>query len=466
MFVPLVAAGAGENSAHAQGNRQDPDAFINQQHAVEQRLRETFDAEVGDTQRALFDWGGWYTTNLFIFDDGVNSSRTLRRHDLRLWGRLVLDEGAHEFYARTRHSLLDFNTSDAYDGDDDDVDAVHLERGYYRFDLAHAVQEREGRATDYNLTLTAGRDLVQFGTGLTLATPLDQIAIRGSYRLFEWTGLFGRTVGSSQDFDLSRHATRTRRRFLGTQLRYTGYEHHLPFVYALWQRDHNREPRWRPWLPYDYNSLHVGVGAVGELAKGVRYSVEGVYERGRSSSDQRFRHKKAIEAWAFHAELEYLFRGPHQARLSIAYLFGSGDGQRQLSPTNTVGNNWDDDVDTSFAAFGFHDTGLSFAPRYANLHQLRAGASCYPWPNHPMFADLEVGTDWYAYHKHHRDGAISDPTAGVRSGYLGCETDWYLNWRVTPDIAWTARGGVFFPGNAFRDRTTRTFFLVGLTWSF
>ena len=29
-----------------------------------------------------------------------------------------------------------------------------------------------------------------------------------------------------------------------------------------------------------------------------------------------------------------------------------------------------------------------------------------------------------------------------------------------------ARGGVFFPGDAFPDRSTRTFFLVGLTWSF
>ena len=44
--------------------------------------------------------------------------------------------------------------------------------------------------------------------------------------------------------------------------------------------------------------------------------------------------------------------------------------------------------------------------------------------------------------------------------------DYYANWRISADLAWTARGGVFFPGQAFQERTVRTFFLVGLTWSF
>ena len=44
--------------------------------------------------------------------------------------------------------------------------------------------------------------------------------------------------------------------------------------------------------------------------------------------------------------------------------------------------------------------------------------------------------------------------------------DYYTNWRITSDLAWTARFGVFFPGSAFEDQTTRTFLLTGLTWSF
>jgi hypothetical protein len=37
---------------------------------------------------------------------------------------------------------------------------------------------------------------------------------------------------------------------------------------------------------------------------------------------------------------------------------------------------------------------------------------------------------------------------------------------LTSDLAWTARFGSFFPGKAYSDRTTRTFVLVGVTYSF
>ena len=96
----------------------------------------------------------------------------------------------------------------------------------------------------------------------------------------------------------------------------------------------------------------------------------------------------------------------------------------------------------------------------------RAGGSFYPFPDRRRFDRLEVGTDWYLFYKHHRAGAISDPTADVGSGYLGWEMDYFANWRITADWAWTARMGAFFPGRAFSDRTTRTFLLVGMTWSF
>jgi len=447
-------------------SRRDPDSFLNQQRALEERLRRQFDEEVGSTQRALFDWGGWYSNHVFLFDDGVDSSRTLRRHDLRLWGRLSVDRGAHEVYVRTRLSLLDFNTGDAYDGNDDDVEGPNLERGYYRFDLAKAIRAYERRRVDYNVVITGGRDLVLFGTGLALATPLDHVSARGTYRSFELTGFAGRTVGSSQDFDLSRTATRTRRDLFGAQLKYLGFERHEPFAYAFRQRDRNREAAYRPFQRFDYDSFYVGLGSTGEIAKGLRYTTEWVYETGRSFGHRQFIHDNDIDAWAVQAELEYLFPGEHKARTAIEYVFGSGDPDRFASPTNTVGGNLGDLDDTGFVGFGYRDTGLSFAPRYSNLHMWRAGASCYPWPNHRRFKHFELGTDLYLYHKHHRSAAVSDPTADLRSGYLGWEMDYYANWQMTADLTWTARSGVFFPGKAFRDRTTRTFFLVGMTWSF
>jgi hypothetical protein len=61
---------------------------------------------------------------------------------------------------------------------------------------------------------------------------------------------------------------------------------------------------------------------------------------------------------------------------------------------------------------------------------------------------------------------VSDITATEQSGYLGWEMDYYANWQVTNDLFWTVRSGVFFPGSAFSDQTTRTFVLTGFTWSF
>ena len=72
----------------------------------------------------------------------------------------------------------------------------------------------------------------------------------------------------------------------------------------------------------------------------------------------------------------------------------------------------------------------------------------------------------FLYHKHHAEAAVSDPTATVQSGYLGWEMDYFANWDITSDFSATARYGVFFPGKAFEDQTTRTFMLLGFTWSF
>lgn len=468
VFVLAVLFGSWAPTAAAQQTQpgRDPDSFINQQRALDERLRREFDAELGDAARALFDWGGWYNAYVFVFDDGVESSRTFRRHDLRLWGRLSLFNGAHELYVRGRLSALDFNSGDAYDRNDDDVEGPNLERGYYRFDLARARRAAGEQPPDYNVVVKAGRDLTQFGAGLALATPLDQVWVQGTYRSFQLTAFAGKTIGSTQDFDLSRTATRSRRNLYGAQVQYVGLERHRPFVYAVRQEDRNRESTLPLLQEFDYDSFYFGIGSTGELAERLRYTAETVYETGKSFGQRGFFADKGIHAWALLTELEYLFPGEHKARASIEYLFASGDGNRLSSPTNTIAGNRGDTEDTSFVGFGYRDTGLSFAPRFSNLHMWRAGASYYPWPDRERFRRLVLGTDWYLFYKNHAAAAVSDPTATHRSGYLGWEMDYYINWRVTSDLAWTARLGVFFPGDAFGSQSTRTFLLAGLTWSF
>jgi hypothetical protein len=461
----LVAICVADAAAQTVGLR-EPDAFINQQRAIEQRLWDQIDQELPAAQRVGLDYGGWYSFNLFIYDDGVNSSRTFRRNDLRLWGRLTLDRGAHEFYVRGRLSYLDFNTGDSYDGNDDDWEGPNLERGYYEFNLARAMEAYARRTPDYNLRVKIGRDLVKFGTGYAMWTRLDHVLVRGEYRDVELTGLVGRTVGSTPDFDRSRPIDRTRRAFFGVQAKYLGFDRHEPFVYALWQRDHNRETIPSPLQEYDYDSFYVGLGSQGEIVDNLRYSTEWVYESGHDYGHRRFISKDVIRAWAFDAELEYLFNVPMSPRASLEYMFASGDPDRLGSPTDTVGGNRGNRLDRSFVGFGWRDTGLSFAPALSNVHIWRTGASFFPFENHHWLRRLELGSDWFLYYKNHRQGAVSDPTADLPSGYLGWEMDYFANWAVTTDLAWTARYGIFFPGQAFSDQTTRTFFLVGVTWSF
>jgi hypothetical protein len=443
----------------------EPDSFVNQQRAIEERLRQEWETEVGQAQKALFDWGGWYSNYLFIYDDGVESSRTLRRYDLRLWQRVVADRGAHEIYIRNRLSFLDFNSGDSYDGNDDDVEGPNMERGYYRFDLAKAIRAGGGGPVDYDLVVTGGRDLVQLGTGLALATPLDHVSVGGAYRSYELTALAGKSVGSTQDFDLSQPADRQHRNFIGGQLRYLGWERHEPFAYVFWQRDQNSEGLFPLNQEYDYDSFYVGVGSVGELVENLRYAAEWVYETGESYGHRQFLSTDDIRAWAWDMQLEYLFPGSHKPRASVEYIFGSGDGDRFASPTNSFGGNLAGD-DTGFNAFGWTDTGLALAPLYTNLHTWRTGASYFPWPEHRRLELLQVGTDWFLFFKHHRTGAISDPTADRASSYVGWEMDYFANWRVSADVAWTVRWGLFFPGQAYSDTSPRSFFMVGMTWSF
>jgi hypothetical protein len=442
------------------------DAFRNQQRLLRDQVLEQIERESPAAQKTSFDFGGSYSFHLFMYDDGIESSRTFRRNDLRVWSRLTLENGAHEFYVRGRLSYLDWNTGDAYDGNDDDWEGLDLERGYYQFDLARAMTAYGGAPGPANLRFKVGRDLVKYGTGLALWQVLDHVSLTGSLGNFELSGLVGRTVGSQWDIDQSRPLDRTRRAFFGAHLVYTGFARHRPFAYVLWQRDHNDETFPTPLQKWDYDSFYAGIGATGELCDNLFYSSELVYESGRSYGDRPpFFGGNDIEAWAFDAELRYLFDHKLRPQLSAEYLFASGDDDRFGSPIDTRGGSRDLD-DSSFSAFGYRDTGLSFAPRISNLHMWRAGASFYPFAGRGVLDRMELGTNWFLYWKNQREGAVSDPTANLGSGYLGWEMDYYANWQITTDLTWTVRYGLFFPGEAFSDQTTRTFVLTGVTWSF
>ena len=450
-------------AAHAQ---LPSDAFLNQQRAIEEEVRSALDRQMPTDQKFDIDWGAWYSFYLFIWDDGINSSRTFRRHDFRPWANISIDEGAHQLYARGKLQFEDYNHGDQYGRKENDWVGMNLDRGFYQFDLRQAVKAYEKRKLDWDFSFKIGRDYVDFGTGYALSLPLDQVLLKLEVAKFEITGLMATSVRSMDNIDTTRpNSTNTKRNFWGTQVKYKGIEKHEPFVYAFWNDDQQQE-RPKDWSRnYDYDSWYVGLGSKGELLTNLRYGTEWVIEGGGSELDRWPAKKADIHAWAFDNVLEYMPNWRLQPRFIGEYMFASGDADRRYSPTDVRGGNRRGS-DNSFVGFGYRDTGLSFGPRLSNVHIWRAGAACKPFEKIEALRYFETGTDWFLYAKNHSDGAVSDGTADQHSGYLGWEMDYFVNWRITSDLSWTARLGTFFPGEAFSDETTRTFFLTGVTYSF
>ena len=443
------------------------DAFLNRQRALEEQVRSAMDTELPADQKVDLDWGGWYSFNLLLFDDAIEASRTYRRNDLRVWGSASLDQGAHQFYGRLKLQYQDFNSGDSFDGNDDDWVGPNLDRGYYQFDLRRAMRAYRDASLDWNLNLKVGRDYAELGTGYALSLPMDHVLATAELGDWRVRGLAGTSVRSTDDIDRSRpNAGNSERNFYGTEVSYTGLAKHEPFVYFFYNEDQHREGRpIHLFQNFDYDSWYLGLGSTGELATNLRYSTEWLWEGGHSFGDRSWWRRDEIKAWAFDALAEYLSPRPTQPRFSLEYMFAGGDPNRTFSPTDALGGNAKGD-DRGFVGFGYRDTGLSFAPSLSNVHIWRAGAAFKPFESVEWMKDLELGTNWFLYWKNRRQAAVSDPTANVGSGFLGWEMDYLLTWRLTSDLSWTTGLGTFFPGAAFSDQTTRTFFLTGVTWSF
>ena len=123
-------------------------------------------------------------------------------------------------------------------------------------------------------------------------------------------------------------------------------------------------------------------------------------------------------------------------------------------------------TDTSFVGWGFRNTGFSLAPRMSNLGMVRLGASTFPANQTSMFRELQVGSNFFLYHKQQADGAASDTLSTKDNHFLGSEIDIYVNWRITPDLAWALSYGVFLPGDAFSSQSHRDLFFTAVTINF
>jgi hypothetical protein len=448
---------------------------------LEQIQRETTlqaDTNVPVDQRTLVEFGGYLTTSYLTLEDFNRDTHVLREIDLVGYARVNID-GVHEFFARGLARYRDFNNQDSFDGEGDQAH-FFLDRAYYRFDLQRYYEAYEGRHIDQNVVLQAGRQLIYWGSGLTLSQVLDAGLIdfkTGNLTLELLGGItaFHDTV----DFDASRphFDDHTRRGFYGAQLSWQLSPSHRPYAYVLFQQDYNHSEVRTTGIfqtRFDYNTWYAGVGSTGALTDRLLYAAEFVYEGGRGLSNSFSAAGGGIapipqvyddvSAWASDARLDYVLADVRRTRLSAEFIIASGDDDR-LHTSNTFGGNKPGTKDRAFNAFGLLNTGLAFAPSVSNLMALRTGASMFPIPDSAQFKRLQVGADFFVFGKVDRNAPIDEGTFEGR--YLGVEPDLFLNWQISSDVTLALRYGVFFPNSdVVVSGDSRQFFFAGLTFAF
>jgi len=431
----------------------------------EEELRVRLDQQRPEDRDVAFEAGGWITAIFYHYDDAaLGSDRPLRRFQLRAWGRMNI-KGVHRAYVRGMLNYDDWNKGDnPVPGQQDECDQ-DIERLWYELDVGKAIW---GDGTV--LRIKAGRQFARIGTALALSMPLDMVQVTAATPDVSLKALVGLTIRDSENIDRSASvATHQDRLFAGLELAYEGFDRHRPFVYVL-SNDDDTDPRPNvPGQSFEYSSQYIGVGSKGSLPGGeFTYQAELVGECGKTYSEGVASGKDRIRAFAADLAVQYRFRAPTRPRVMAEYIYATGDKDRRLSSTSTIGGNLMGSKDHAFNAFGFRDTGLALAPRVSNLQMFMLGGGFFPLEHIEAFKKMELGTKLFMYRKVAEAGPISDTTAVNNARYLGSAADVFCNWRVLSDLALTIRYGTFFPGSAYDggDKTCRQFFYSGVVLSF
>jgi Alginate export len=461
--------------------------FDRQLESIRRNTRLSINPEVPVSERAYLDYGGYTTVSYLSLDNPSLTNTAFWQYETGAYLDLIFD-GTHEFFFRGHLFHRDFNPGDRFNSDGENVDG-RVDALFYKFDLSHFQAAYQGKQTDSDVSIKLGRDLVLWGNGLTLSTDMDGGVVDLSYGAADLQLIAGVTPLDTVDFDSARPRfdSRTERGLYGALGTLRAGTHHL-YAYGLIQRDYNNDRLTaddtidgQPATPtlFHYDSHYLGIGASGALTDRLLYGVEAVYEGGHTLSssfvldettDPETKVRKAqtndrIEAFAMDAKLDYVIPDAHATRFSGEMLLASGDDARISSTNTTYGGAAPHSVDRAFNALGLPDVGVAFAPVVSNLLMFRAGVSTFPFTECKPLRKMQLGSEFYAFAKFDRNAPTDEPT--TNSLWLGIEPDVYMNWQITSDVAWTARYGVFIPGDATEnDGKMRQFIYTGVTISY
>ncbi len=458
-----------------------------QQRLLEEQLRPLIAPNLrtpSQQERFQYDYGAVVSyTGLWFEDHGpaalgdFQRSRAVHQWDLRPWMSFDYD-GVHRGFVRGQLDYLNYHDGDSY-GRGSDWKGPFIDIGFYQLDVDEALRRYAGDDNDvWSADFSIGRQFLFIGRGLSFALTTDAVSL--DWQRQDWGGLlFGsQSIAHNDNIDTSVPGfDRSQREFFGGQLEYQGFDHHELYGYVVVQRDRSSESPDDPLQEFDYDSEYWGIGADGELMFGepesvvgmqdVRYFAEFVLQRGRSFGRGATAGQDAIHAWSVDAGLIYYMNAPQRPRFLIEYARANGDADR-ISPQNTRAGNLPGTTDNGFLGFGFLNTGVNFAPLFANLEFVRLGAALRPFDHacNPGLRDLEVGTSAFFYRRAEANGGVSDIRADIAGGKsLGTEWDLFVNWRVSSDVLLLLNYGIFTPdSDSFSDDRSRQFVSLNLSW--
>jgi hypothetical protein len=468
-----VASGQVPNGPEIQRQNQ-----LQQLQQYELDTRENLDSSIPATQRALFDYGGYFSPQFFSTDDTNNNNHVLREYDLVGYLRADFD-GVNEVFLRARAQYNDYNPGDSFDGLGSRLINPDFDRAYYKFDLQRYESLYNGTQINGDVNVELGRDLVYWGNGLAMAEVIDGAMPTFSMGNLSLAMVAGVTPVRTVDIQPDRpdFDHNTKRGFYGGMLTANVGSQH-PYIYAVAQQDYNNHDELVDdafTTEYRYNSNYLGVGSSGAISDHLHYGVEMVYESGNTLSDSSQvqgqilvpipQVRDNIDAYAADVKLDYVPQNEHNSRFTVEGIAATGSEARGLTNT-TFNGNAPGTLDRAFNAFGLLSTGLAFGAPVSNLVVVRAGASTFPFSDIASLKRLQLGGDVYLFNKADSTAPIDEPT-NPGFNYLGWEPDIYLNWEVASDVTVTARYGAFIPSSkAFPSDATRQFVYGGVTFAF
>ena len=181
----------------------DLERFNRQLEQIHRQTRLQVDTEVPPGQRALVDYGGLFSTSLWVIDDENQNTHVARQQELEGYMQISID-GVHELFLRARTLYVDFNDGDSFDSHGDDWVEPTLERAYYSFDLKRYLAAYEGKSSENNLFIRAGRQLAHWANGLVLSRNIDGGTVTVTLDKLDVDLVAGITVPGNTDIDSSR----------------------------------------------------------------------------------------------------------------------------------------------------------------------------------------------------------------------------------------------------------------------